>query len=108
MENIFVVIVCYFNPKTKKLERTRTWGFYKDFETAQKCVLENWTDLYEMGYYNYALINEMPEGVCVSPVNKWWYEVVYVSRDEKPKVNLINADPLNDNNKTPGKSFIGW
>lgn len=109
--NIFVVIVCYFDKtkNPKKLIRQRTWGFYPDFETAKKCVEENWTDLYEMGYYNYALINEMPTGVCVHPKNHWWFEVNYPQgRDGSAKVKLIDYDPLNEGVKGSGRSFIGW
>ena len=36
-------------------KRSRCWGFYKNFKTAERCVKENWTNLYENGYYNLIL-----------------------------------------------------
>jgi hypothetical protein len=48
---IFIVKVLKFTEDMVYV-RERTWGFYRDFATAEKAVLENWTDLYECNYYN--------------------------------------------------------
>jgi len=118
--NIFLVRVLFLE-EDGEIKRDRIWGYYDDFETAEKCVLENWTDLYEIGYYGHAVIQEMPEGVCVSASNEWWYEVEYeeipVPADYNPKVTLIHTtndrigrkeDPINKNKKGMGNIFLGW
>lgn len=41
----------------------RVVGFHLDFDTAKKCVEENWADLYEDGLYKYAVIEEAEPGL---------------------------------------------
>ena len=38
-------------------------GFFTELETAKKVVEENWGDLCECGYYHYAIIEEIHEGL---------------------------------------------
>jgi len=87
--NIFFVTVINDEPY-----RSRCWGFYHDFETAEQGVLENWTDMYELGCYNYAVIEEWPEGIMACSEKETWYSVVYdgnkdgkhvVTKIEKPE-----------------------
>ena len=55
--------------------RCRVVGFYEDFATAEKCVLENWGDIYEDGYYKYAVIEAIEPGLyptCLTPVFYKW------------------------------------
>ncbi len=41
---------------------SRTWGFYKDKNTALKALHENWTDMWER-CYNYAILETYEEGI---------------------------------------------
>ena len=53
----------------------RVVGFYKDFATAERAVLENCCDLYEDGYYKYAVIEELEDGLypyCSKPKFYKW------------------------------------
>ena len=53
----------------------RIVGFFKDLETAKQAVEENWGDLYEDGYYKYAIIEEREDGLyshCESPLFYKW------------------------------------
>ena len=53
----------------------RVVGFYEDLETAKKAVEENWCDLYEDGYYKYAIIEEQEPGLystCDKPIFYKW------------------------------------
>ena len=53
----------------------RVVGFFPDMETARKAVEENWCDLYEDGYYKYAIIEEHEDGlysICENPVFFKW------------------------------------
>ena len=45
---------------------TRVVGYYEDLETARKCVEENWGDIYEDGYYKYAVIEDVEPGLYQS------------------------------------------
>lgn len=53
------------------------WGWYSRFEDAERAVLENHTDIFEHNYYDFACIEEMPEGVCSSASQAWWYKATY-------------------------------
>ena len=53
----------------------RVVGFFEDLETAKKAVEENWGDLYEDGYYKYAIIEEREDGLyshCENPLFYKW------------------------------------
>ena len=70
-----------YRKRTSKSQRkyftiisSRTWGWFADFKTAEKSVLENWGDIYE-GEYFMALIEEVPEGSVVNmPTHEYWYK----------------------------------
>jgi len=55
--------------------RERTWGWYSSLKNAQKCIEENWGDIFE-GSYDYALIEEIPEGVLFGGAipKEWWFK----------------------------------
>ena len=53
----------------------RVVGFYTDLETAKQAIEENWCDLYENGYYKYAIIEELEPGLypyCEKPIFYKW------------------------------------
>lgn len=108
---IYTVHVVYLDLKAgsvwSRLRRQRMWGYYKDLKTAQDCIKENWTDIYENGYYNFALINEMEEGVTISPKKQHWFEVKFQGSNKPYKVKLLKHDPLNKGT-TGGKCLIVW
>ena len=87
---IYSVTCCYFDEskfKNKKWTynsqiRERRWGFYLDFNTALDCVKENWTDIYENGYYNYVVITEEHSGITSYHQRKeWWFKVKHKEND---------------------------
>jgi hypothetical protein len=72
------------NPR-RFIKDSRLWYLFADFQSAEKCVLENQSDIFEY-YYNLALIEEI--GVIPSQKSKdkgtwgyippqWWYRIVY-------------------------------
>lgn len=52
---------------------TRTWGFYSDKDTAIQAVLENRTDLYEAGWYRYAVVEAVHEGLIADAVEQIFF-----------------------------------
>ena len=42
---------------------SRTVGYFETPEDARKCIEENWGDIYENGYYKYAVIEDAEPGL---------------------------------------------
>lgn len=51
----------------------RVWGFYHRFDWAEGAVINNVTDINET-CYNYALIEEVEEGIATCAKNRWFYK----------------------------------
>ena len=72
-------------PKDYKYENhdSRTWGFYYDLGKALKAVHENWTDMNEAGYYDYAVIEPHDAGLLgieKAISNTLWFKAEYEER----------------------------
>lgn len=62
---------------------SRTWGFYYDLGKALKAVHENWTDMNEAGYYDYAVIEPHDVGLLgieKAVSNTLWFKAEYEER----------------------------
>ena len=91
--NIHLVVVIHDEPA-----RRRTWGWYSNFEEAERAVLENYTDIFERGYYNLAVIEEMPEGVMAIAEKEWWYRAIYAPEATDPTVERIEKPAIFEQN----------
>lgn len=104
---IFFITVMHFkegDDSLKNPKRSRCWGWVRDFDEAEMLVKENATDMFEVGYYNMAVIEEMPEGLIPHAKQEIWYSATHIPGAEtqmKPKVEKINKPEV-------FKSFIGW
>lgn len=54
--------------------RTRCVGYFKTFKEAEEAVINNAGDMNEDGYYKYAVIENIPEGVYRLDLSPVWYE----------------------------------
>lgn len=54
--------------------RSRCVGYYHDFKDAEEIVLDNVMDINEMGYYLYAVIEEVSPGIYTFPRPEYWYK----------------------------------
>ena len=52
---------------------TRCVGYFKEFEKAEKIVLENGYDIWET-CYDYAVIENIPEGIYNYDFHPTWYK----------------------------------
>ena len=52
----------------------RVVGFYFSFEEAETAVLNNWGDIYEDGYYKYAVIEGHEEGLYSIDLHPQFYK----------------------------------
>ena len=84
--HIFLVAVIHEAEKRK-----RTWGWYEKFEDAERAVIENHTDIFERGYYDLAVIEEMPEGVLAVAESAVWYRAIYEAEAADPVVSRTEA-----------------
>jgi len=90
--SVFFVTVFFVDKELRDIEdklheelhkRKRCWGFLYDKKMAKKVVLNNLTDIYEIGYYNMACIEEVDEGIpAFSAGRVTWYDVIPVRSDE--------------------------
>jgi hypothetical protein len=90
-KTIFLIAVLHGPDDLSPGGRKRTWGWYEKFADAEEVVLLNQTDIFENGYYDMAVIEEMPEGVLAVEENSWWYRATYtkdsltVEKTERPE-----------------------
>jgi hypothetical protein len=57
-------------------ESTRVVGYFKTLEEAKTCVETNSGDIYENGYYKYAVIEDLKPGLypqCQNPIFYEWF-----------------------------------
>lgn len=70
----------------------RVVGYFTGFEMAECALIDNWSDLHEHGYYNYAVIEEHDEGIhsiCLKPIFYKWHGDHYTGGFKKirrPKI----------------------
>ena len=86
-----------------KYHDSRCWGFFEDKEKAIKAVEENWTDMNEAGYYPYAVIESVSEGLLTvvdNPEETIWFKAIY--KDNKFIKYEITEQP------EFAKDFVGW
>lgn len=58
----------------RRIEKTRTLGFFYTLEEAQNLVLHNYGDINENGYYLYCVIEELQPGIYNPAINEYWYK----------------------------------
>lgn len=88
---IYTVTCLKWNIDT--VERDRCWGFYSDDAHAERAVLANATDMFECGYYDYAVIERYEQGIVTLGKVVAWFFADY-SKDEEgsgPVVSKIDA-----------------
>lgn len=55
-----------------RIPKLRAVGWFQKFEDAEKTLEHNTFDLFE-GIYDFAVIEEIPEGCYSFVENDWWY-----------------------------------
>lgn len=79
-KSIFLMVVVSGDPNERAPEkrmRSRCWGYYFDRDIAEKAIEENWTDMSEMEYYQYAVLVQQGEGPLPEQDELQWYEFVW-------------------------------
>jgi len=76
-----------------KINRQRLWFFFADFKAAEKAVLNNDTDMFEMGYYNMGLIEEhvvLDTNENWDVAKQWWYRADFSTETQETSVEKID------------------
>ena len=55
-------ITCFSNFESEYLDNYRTFGYFSELAMCIQALNENWADMNE-GYYTYAVIEELSEGI---------------------------------------------
>lgn len=84
MSKIYAVGVMQLDFDTGRTASKRLWYFYKNFEDAERGILENHSDIFEY-YYNVALIEEHilidgegSDSDTFGNWQQWWYQATYL------------------------------
>lgn len=76
-ETIFVLTVMYLHSTESEqfhaARRHRTWGWFPSLAQAELTVMSNDADIYEDGYYNIVVVEEMSWGSMAMAVAEHWY-----------------------------------
>lgn len=74
--NYFITVFQTENDSEYKYKRN--WGYFRDLARAERAIYENWTDMYEVGYYDIALIEKISEGLCQCAFEdeRWWFRII--------------------------------
>jgi len=79
---IYFVTVFHIEPDADSYKRIRCWGWFYDERDAESCIKENWTDIYENGYYNLAMIEPLAQGPLGVVFEKSrWFNVEFVDQN---------------------------
>ena len=73
----------------RDFEGTRCVGYFSKLEDAVEAVINNYYDLNEAGYYPYAVIENIPEGIYHYDENPIWFKYdkntnKYIQIDQRP------------------------
>jgi hypothetical protein len=83
METIFVLTVMAFDGDKPVRGRSRTWGWFPTLAQAEQTVKTNDADIYENGYYNVVVVEEMAWGSLAMAKAEHWYSAVARLDDER-------------------------
>lgn len=91
-------------PNGNKSRVQRVCGYFYSYETARRCILENWCDLFEHEYYNHAFIEEVHEGLYASGGCdiKEHFAAVYDSQ------GIIHVAALTEAPSPLFRNVVGW
>jgi len=70
-ESIFVVTTIHI--KNKEIIRKRCVGWFARFDDAFNTIKTNSGDIYEAGWYNHAIIEQITDGLYPRIINEYWF-----------------------------------
>lgn len=93
-KTVFVLTTLFLN-EIGRVSRSRTPGIYETLEDAKEAVTENHGDIAELGYYNHAVIEEMPFGLYPEAKSEVWLKIEIESNgDFKQAIEVAKPEAL--------------
>lgn len=89
LKMIYIVTTLFINEKEGQVVRSRAWGYFFDEEKAKDIVIKNSTDIFEAGFYNFAVVEKVNEGVFGKCEKAGWYKAEYIAEQAGPIVKKI-------------------
>lgn len=93
MRDIYVITTVRF--VDNQLDDQRPVGFFIDYDEALLRVENNSYDIFEDGYYKYAAIVKISEGLYPSTEEIQWFEYCKITNNvvqiKKPKILFLNG-----------------
>lgn len=86
-------IVTTVGIKDNRLERWRAVAMYDNYEDAHQCIMDNWGDIFEHNYYQYAFVALVSRGLYPAMNEIQWFRIKYedwennkytIMTDERP------------------------
>lgn len=101
MHHMFFITVLKLKPLTRQTaeevpwERRRTWGFYAELDHARRVVEYNSTDIFENGYYDFAVIEQIEEGpLGLRTDHEWWAAMYPALLAKHPIVEPVTIEAI--------------
>lgn len=85
----FITTIRYIETDNEAQNDARTIGYFRTFAEAHDKVMSNAGDMFECGYYQYAVISRMGQGLYRMPQEIQWYSS---HRDERGTVDSVVTD----------------
>jgi hypothetical protein len=79
---IYTITVLNYDFDKGHIKDSRCWFYWHTLSVAKRSVLENYTDMFECGQYNLAVIEELKPGFNVVLSKEWWYAATTMRREE--------------------------
>lgn len=92
MKKIFMVTVLHLTPLKKNIKYKKTVALFKTFKEADSYVLGDVNNLFEVGKFEVAVVEEVPYGVY-NFAHEHWYEAVYSYATQKLEAVLTTPKP---------------
>lgn len=73
MDKIYIVTTLH----SKKTKRKRLWGWFDNYEDARTCIMDSHNGIYECGFYDLAVIEEVSNGLVFRSNMQHWFKVEY-------------------------------
>jgi len=91
-KQVIYTVTCHepgvFSKKVRERSRTRVWGWFRDKRRAMASVMCNSTDMFEEGYYTYAVVEGVTSGLIPYAKQIQWFKYDHkkktVTKIEKP------------------------
>lgn len=90
----FILTIGY---KNNLIVHQRCIGYFRHFETAKKRVLDNACDMFEDGYYNYAIVAKLEQGIYPELGGQEVIQCFYYDKNQRYVIPCTIPDGLDTN-----------